>query len=74
MEETSTTIYMIMEMIMENDWKIPFSQRLRERYNKQLEEALTQYSVVKVADAKGAHHGKDYEEMKRVILDLLTGE
>ena len=59
---------------MENDWTIPFNQRLRKRYDKQLEEALKQYSVVKVADVNGAHHGEDYEEMKQVILDLLTGE
>ena len=35
----------------------------------QLDEVLKQYSVVKVADVNGAHHGVDYEEMKQVILD-----
>ena len=40
-------------------------------YMKRLEETLKQYSVVKVADGNGAHHGADYEEMKQVILDAL---
>ena len=40
-------------------------------YMKSLDKALKQYSVVKVMDAKGAHHGEDYEEMKQVILDAL---
>ena len=38
---------------------------------KRLDEVLKQYSVVKVADTNGAHHGQDYEEMKQVILDSL---
>ena len=38
---------------------------------KRLDETLKQYSVVKVADGNGAHHGEDYEEMKQVILDAL---
>jgi len=40
-------------------------------YMKRLDEALKQYSVVKVADTNGAHHGEDYEEMKQAILDAL---
>ena len=40
-------------------------------YMKRLDETLKQYSVVKVADVNGAHHGEDYEEMKQVILDSL---
>ena len=40
-------------------------------YMKRLDETLKQYSVVKVADSNGAHHGADYEEMKQVILDAL---
>jgi hypothetical protein len=40
-------------------------------YMKRLDEVLNQYSVVKVADTNGAHHGQDYEEMKQVILDAL---
>jgi hypothetical protein len=40
-------------------------------YMKRLDETLKQYSVVKVADNNGAHHGADYEEMKQVILDSL---
>jgi 5-methylcytosine-specific restriction endonuclease McrBC regulatory subunit McrC len=72
-----TTIYIITEIArikMENDWEIPFNQRRSNKYAKRLDEVLKQYSVVKVADANGAHHGEDYEEMKQVILDLLTGE
>ena len=40
-------------------------------YMIQLDEALKQYSVVKVADVNGAHHGVDYEEMKQVILNAF---
>jgi hypothetical protein len=40
-------------------------------YMIRLDEILKQYSVVKVADGNGAHHGEDYEEMKQVILDAL---
>ena len=40
-------------------------------YMKSLDKALKQYSVVKVNDANGAHHGVDYEEMKAAILNSL---
>jgi|TARA_B110001454_G_scaffold151260_1_gene140578 hypothetical protein len=40
-------------------------------YMIKLDEILKQYSVVKVADGNGAHHGEDYKEMKQVILDAL---
>jgi hypothetical protein len=40
-------------------------------YMKRLDEVLKQYSVVRVIDDNGAHHGADYEEMKQVILDAL---
>ena len=40
-------------------------------YMIRLDEVLKQYSVVKVADGNGAHHGADFEEMKQVILDAL---
>ena len=40
-------------------------------YMKRLDETLKQYSVVKVADGNGAHHGEDYKGMKQVILDAL---
>ena len=40
-------------------------------YMIKLDEVLKQYSVVKVADTNGAHHGADFEEMKQVILDAL---
>ena len=40
-------------------------------YMKTLEKALKQYSVVKVNDANGAHHGADYEAMRVEILNAL---
>ena len=40
-------------------------------YMKRLDVVLKQYSVVKVSDANGAHHGHDFEEMKQVILNTL---
>ena len=40
-------------------------------YMKRLDEVQKQYSVVRVIDDNGAHHGADYEEMKQVILDAL---
>ena len=40
-------------------------------YMIKLDEVLKQYSVVKVADGNGAHHGADFEGMKQVILDAL---
>ena len=40
-------------------------------YMKSLDKALKQYSVVKVNDAGGAHHGPDYEEMRIAILNSL---
>ena len=40
-------------------------------YMKSLDKALKQYSVVKVNDANGAHHGEDYEEMRIAILNSL---
>lgn len=36
-----------------------------------LDKALKQYRVLKVGDAEGAKHGKDYEEMKQDILNAL---
>ena len=40
-------------------------------YMKSLDKALKQYSVVKVNDTNGAHHGPDYEEMRIAILNSL---
>ena len=40
-------------------------------YMKSLDKALKQYSVVKVNDVNGAHHGPDYEEMIVAILNAL---
>jgi hypothetical protein len=36
-----------------------------------LDEILKQFFVIKVGDSGGAKHGKDYEEMKQVILDTF---
>ena len=55
--------------IKEEDDKMKFEKD--HPYMIRLDETLKQYSVVKVADTNGAHHGKDYEEMKQVILDAL---
>ena len=40
-------------------------------YMIRLDKVLKQYFVCKVADANGAYHGEEYEEMKEVILDAL---
>ena len=40
-------------------------------YMKSLDKALKQYSVVRVNDTNGAHHGEDYEEMRLAILNSL---
>ena len=55
--------------IKEDDNKMKFEKD--HPYMKRLDETLKQYSVVKVADTNGAHHGEDYEEMKQAILDAL---
>jgi hypothetical protein len=36
-----------------------------------LDDVLKQYSVVRVGNATGAIHGKDYKEMKKVIIEAL---
>ena len=46
-------------------------ERQLKAFGERLEKILKQYSVVKVNDVKGAHHGVDYEEMKREILDMI---
>ena len=55
--------------IKEDDNKMKFEED--HPYMKRLDETLKQYSVVKVADNNGAHHGADFEEMKQVILNTL---
>ena len=40
-------------------------------YMIRLDNALKQYFVCKVADANGAHHGEEYEDMKEDILYAL---
>ena len=68
--------------LIEKEINSAFKLRIKEDNNKmkfekahpyiiKLDEVLKQYSVVKVADANGAHHGEDFEEMKQVILDAL---
>ena len=37
-----------------------------------LDEVLKQYFVCKVADANGAEHGEEYEEMKEEILNACS--
>ena len=70
------------QRLIEKDINSAFKLRIKEEDDKmkfekyhpymiRLDETLKQYSVVKVADTNGAHHGKDYEEMKQVILDAL---
>ncbi len=49
----------------------PLKNELKAFMKNDLEEVLKQYSVVKVADVNGAHHGVDYEEMKKLILDTF---
>ena len=56
---------------MENEDYVPVRERQFKRFEKRLDEVLKQYSVVKVGDATGAIHGKDYREMKQIILDTL---
>ena len=53
----------------EEDDKMKFEED--HPYMIKLDEVLKQYSVVKVADTNGAHHGADFEGMKQVILDAL---
>jgi hypothetical protein len=53
----------------EEDDKMKFEED--HPYMIKLDEVLKQYSVVKVADGNGAHHGEDYKGMKQVILDAL---
>ncbi len=76
MEETSTTIYIITEIArikMENENYVPFKERAKGSLEKRLDEVLKQYSITKISDSKGAMHGKDYREMKQLILDTIYG-
>ena len=67
--------------LIEKDINSAFKLRMKEEdkmkfeedhpYMIKLDEVLKQYSVVKVADGNGAHHGADFEGMKQVILDAL---
>ena len=50
---------------------VPFAERQKNSLGGRLDEALKQYSVVKVGNATGAIHGKDYREMKKLILDTF---
>jgi len=53
---------------------VPIRERQKNAFEKRLEEALKQYSVVKVNDVNGAHHGEDYIEMKQVIMNTFFEE
>ena len=68
--------------LIEKEINSAFKLRMKEEEDKmkfeedhpymiKLDEVLKQYSVVKVADTNGAHHGADFEGMKQVILDAL---
>ena len=70
------------QRLIEKEINSAFKLRMKEEEDKmkfeedhpymiKLDEVLKQYSVVKVADTNGAHHGKDFEGMKQVILDAL---
>jgi len=70
------------QRLIEREINSAFKLRMKEEEDKmkfeedhpymiKLDEVLKQYSVVKVADTNGAHHGKDFEGMKQVILDAL---
>jgi hypothetical protein len=50
---------------------VPFKDRAKKSFGMRLDKVLKQYAIVKVNDAKGAIHGKDYREMKQLILDTL---
>jgi|TARA_B100000959_G_scaffold88838_2_gene94260 hypothetical protein len=47
---------------------VPIAERQKKSLGGRLDEVLKQYSVVKVGNATGAIHGKDYREMKQLIL------
>jgi|TARA_Y100001949_G_C15923616_1_gene302419 hypothetical protein len=79
----NNSFWQIQEMI-EKEFREAFRVRMTEKektkqttfpkdhpYMERLDKALKQYSVVKVNDANGAHHGVDYEEMKQEILVAL---
>ena len=70
------------QRLIEREINSAFKLRMKEEEDKmkfeedhpymiKMDEVLKQYSVVKVADTNGAHHGKDFEGMKQVILDAL---
>tara|TARA_B100000809_G_C14732816_1_gene385618 strand:+ start:79 stop:267 length:189 start_codon:yes stop_codon:yes gene_type:complete len=50
---------------------VPFKERAKISFGEQLDEVLKQYSVVKVGNANGAIHGKDFREMKELIINTL---
>lgn len=43
-------------------------------FEQRLEKALKQYSVVKVGNANGAIHGKDFKSMKKLIMSAAFEE
>ena len=61
----------IARMKIPNDEYMTIRDRKKNAFSIRLKEALKQFSVVKVNDVNGAHHGKDYREMKQLILDTI---
>jgi hypothetical protein len=50
---------------------VPVRERQQDAFEKRLDKALKQYSVVKVGNANGAIHGKDYREMFKIIMNTF---
>ena len=67
----------LIEREINSAFKLRIKEDIKMKFEKdhpymiKLDEVLKQYSVVKVADTNGAHHGADFEGMKQVILDAL---
>ncbi len=61
-------------MKIPNDEYMTIRDRKKNAFSIRLKEALKQFSVVKVNDVNGAHHGKDYREMKQKIMLAFFGE
>jgi len=54
---------------MENENYVPFKERAKNSIGIRLDEVLKQYSITKVEGK--CIHGKDYIEMKQLILDTM---
>jgi hypothetical protein len=60
-------------MRIDDENYVTVRERQRNALEKQLDKVLKQYSITKISDIKGAMHGKDYREMKQLILDSIYG-